>query len=56
MIKIIKVYKNLQDVVIVEEDGKIGFYCMQEDPALDTFEEGDIIKKLELAFKIKLEK
>ena len=56
MIKIIKVYRNLGDVAVCEEDGQVKIFAMVEDPAMDRWEEHDIINKLEFSFKIKLEK
>lgn len=55
--KILKVYRNLNDVVVcIDEKGQYKFYAMSEDPAMDTYEEQDIINRLEFSFKIKLEK
>jgi len=55
MIKIYKTFKSLQDVVLVDNDGKVEIYAMVEDEA-DAYEAEDIIKRLETAFQLKLEK
>ena len=56
MIKVLKTYRNLTDVVVCEKDGVFQMYAMVEDPAIDNVEESEIINRLQTAFKIKLEK
>lgn len=51
-----KAYKSLEDVVIVEEDGKFKMFAMVEDAASDPIEEKEIIEKVEFAFKVKIKK
>jgi hypothetical protein len=55
-IKLVKTFRGLQDVAIVDNEGNIEVYAMVEDPVDDRFEEDSILERLQTAFNIKIEK
>lgn len=55
MLNILRTFKTLNDVAIIDNDGKVEIYAMVEDPA-EGADETVIVDKLQTAFNIKLEK
>lgn len=55
-IKLFKAYHSLEDVIVVEEDGRFKMYAMVEDVAQSVEEMDEIVKKLEFTFKISVKK
>jgi hypothetical protein len=53
MLKLYKVYRNLSEVVICDDDGKMKLYAHEETLCDDRFEERKIKQKIETDFNIK---